>query len=159
MDRSELLNHVREARTKLDGAIGRFGKNQLTEPILPNAWSVKDVIAHIGFWEGRVAWLYEILVAGNEPEETFTAETVDALNAKVFSDNQLLPLGIVQLNEKEAYEAILILIENAPEADLFDPGRFAWSRGEPFYRWIAVNTYEHYNDHLPDLLAAEKGGP
>jgi hypothetical protein len=63
-------------------------------------------------------------------------------------------LGIVQINEKEAYEAILAIVENAPDADLFDPDRFPWCRGEPFYRWIAVNTNEHYNDHLPDLLAA-----
>jgi hypothetical protein len=157
MDRIELMYQVRETRNQLDKAIGRFAKDQLTEPILPNAWSVKDVIAHIGFWEGRVSWLYDILVAGDEPEGTFTAETVDALNAEVFEEHQLLPLGIVQLNEKEAYEAILAIINNAPEADLFEPGRFPWSQGEPFYRWIAVNTYEHYNDHLSDLLAAEFG--
>jgi hypothetical protein len=154
MDRIELINQVREARNQLDKAIGRFAKNQLTEPILPNAWSAKDVIAHIGFWEGRVSWLYEILVAGDVPEETFTAETIDALNAEVFEERQLVTLGIVQINEKEAYEAILAIVENAPDADLFDPDRFPWCRGEPFYRWIAVNTYEHYNDHLPDLLGA-----
>ena len=51
----------------------------------------------------------------------------------------------------EYYEALLAIAKTAPEEDLFDPQRFAWTEGEPFYNWIAVNTYDHYADHIPDL--------
>jgi hypothetical protein len=154
MDREELLKRIADARRDLEQAIGRFAPGQLTEPLLPNAWSVKDVLGHIGFWEARMVSLYSILHAGNIPDDVISEESVDELNEHVHQENQWLPLGIVQLNEKDAYQAILSIAESAPEADLFDPNRFAWTEGDPFYRFIAVNTYEHYKDHIPDLRAA-----
>lgn len=154
MDREELLQRIRASRSELEAEIGHFDKHRLTEPILPNGWSVKDVMAHIGFWERRIATLYEILTAGEVPQDTVDNETVDGLNARVHQENQMVPLGIAQINEKDAYQAILAVAENAPETDLFDSQRFPWTQGTPFYQFIVENTYEHYDDHLPDLRAA-----
>jgi hypothetical protein len=154
MDRNELLSRIRESRSELEGVIARFDKHQMTEHLLANGWSVKDVIAHIGFWEGRIAGLYEILKAGEIPKGEVDLDTVDGLNARVYEENQLLPLGIVQVNEQEAYQAILAVAENAPDDDLFVPERFPWTQGTPFSQFIVENTYEHYDDHLPDLRAA-----
>lgn len=152
MDRTELLSHMRDGRAELENALKPFNKHDLAEPLLPNGWSIKDMIAHFGFWERRMVTLYDILSRGEKPEDLISDETLDELNARVYEDNQLLPLGIVQVNELEAYEALLAIAETAPEEDLFDPQRFAWTEGEPFYNWIAVNTYDHYADHTPDLL-------
>jgi hypothetical protein len=154
MDRNELLQRIRDSRSELETEIARFDRSTLTDPVLPNGWSVKDVIAHIGFWERRIATLYEILTAGDVPQDTVDSETVDGLNARVHKENQMLPLGIVQVNEKDAYQAILAVAGNAPETDLFDPQCFPWTQGTPFYQYIVENTYEHYDDHLPDLRAA-----
>ncbi|WP_374688191.1 ClbS/DfsB family four-helix bundle protein, partial [Promineifilum sp.] len=145
---------IRDGRAEFESALALFEKDKLTTPLLPNAWSAKDVIAHVGFWERRIVTLYEVLAAGDVPEGEVSVESVDALNARVYQENELLPLGIAQLNEREAYQALLAVAETAPEEDLFEPQRFPWTEGEAFYRWIAVNTYEHYADHVPDLLAA-----
>ncbi len=151
MDRTELLSHIRDGRAELESALKSLNKHDLTEPLLENGWSIKDVIAHFGFWERRMVTLYEILASGEKPEDLISDDTLDKLNAHVYEDNELIPLGIVQVNELEAYEALLAIAETAPEEDLFDPQRFAWTEGEPFYNWIAVNTYGHYADHMPDL--------
>lgn len=154
MDRYELLTRIREGRAELEEVLHRFERHDLTAPFLANGWSIRDIIAHIGFWERRMVTLYDILSAGSVPQDSIGEETLDQLNARVYEENQLLPVGIVQMNEAEAYRALLAIAETAPEADLFDPQRFPWTEGEPFYHWIAVNTYEHYADHLPDLRAA-----
>jgi len=151
MDRTELLSHMHDCRAELENALKPLNKHDLSEPLLPNGWSIKDIIAHFGFWERRMVTLYEILTSGEKPEDLISDDTLDELNARVYEDNQLLPLGIVQVNELEAYEALLAIAKTAPEEDLFDPQRFAWTEGEPFYNWIAVNTYDHYADHIPDL--------
>lgn len=152
MDRKELVDRIRNARVELEDVLARFDRRDLTEPSLSNGWSVKDILAHIGFWERRIATLYGILSKGELPQDTIGAGGLDELNARVFADNQLLPLGIVQLNEQEAYNDLLKIAETAPENDLFDSQRFDWTQGEPFYNWIVENTYAHYADHLPDLL-------
>ncbi len=154
MDRSELLNRIKAGRAEFDAAVNLFDKHDLAKPLLENGWSVKDVLAHICFWEKRIVSLYETLAAGDEPKDTVGAKSLDELNTHVYEENQLLPLGIVQVNEREAYLELLNVAETAPEADLFDPDRFAWCEGQPFYNWIAENTYLHYADHLPNLLAA-----
>lgn len=153
MNRSELLTSIYEGRAELEEALGRFERHDLTRALLPNGWSIRDVIAHIGFWERRMVVLYDILGAGQTPQDAIGEESLDQLNARVYEENHLLPVGIVQINEAEAYRALLGIAETAPEIDLFDPHRFPWTEGEPFYRWIATNTYEHYADHVPDLRA------
>lgn len=152
MDRKELLNNIRDGRRELQNALNQFDKRQLSEPLLANGWSIKDLIAHIGFWENRMVKLYNILQNGDVPEDPIDSLDLDELNARVYDDNQLVPLGIVQINELEAYEKLLDIAETAPEDDLFDPHRFAWTEGEPFYNWIEANTYGHYADHIPELM-------
>ncbi len=154
MNRAELLNQIRDGRAAFEAALALFDEDELTNTVLLNGWSVKDVIAHVGFWERRIATLYDILSAGNVPQDTVTSETIDELNARILEENQTLPLGIARLNEEEAYQALVSVAENAPEDDLFDEQRFAWTEGQPFHRFIAANTYEHYADHVPDLLSA-----
>lgn len=155
MDRTELLVRIRDGRAELEAALARFDRRELTEPLLPNGWSVKDATAHIGFWEQRIATLYELLSDGRVPQDAVGEESLDSLNGRVYEENRLLRVEIVQTNEREAYRAILAVAETAPEGDLFDPLRFAWTEGEPFYNWIVINTYGHYEDHIADLLAAK----
>lgn len=154
MDRNELLGRIRDGRAELESALALFDKRDLTEPLLDSGWSIKDIIAHIGFWEQRMVNLYDILSAGDVPQDAIDGETLDELNARVFNENRLLPLGIVQVNELTAFRMLVNIAETAPDEDLFDPGRFAWCEGEPFRNWIATNTWEHYADHVPDLRAA-----
>lgn len=154
MDRMELLTRIRHGRVELESALVRFDSDDMTRLSLPNGWSIKDVIAHIGFWEQRIATLYEILSGGSVPRNTVVEESLDSLNERVYKENRSLPVDTVQANEAEAYLAILAVAETSPEEDLFDPRRFSWTEGEPFYNWIVVNTYGHYSDHIPDLLAA-----
>ena len=64
-----------------------------------------------------------------------------------------LLFGAVVFALAAVFAAGSAVAQNAPEDDLFDPGRFPWTDGQPFYRFIAENTYEHYADHVPDLRA------
>ena len=153
MNRADLLTNIDNGRAELEAALAAIDRNRLTEPLMPNGWSVKDVIGHIGFWEGRIAKLYDILLRGEEPVDTVTNETVDALNLRIHAENQMIPLGIMELNEQEAYRALRRVAETASDPDLFDPHRFDWTQGTPFYQFIVENTYGHYDDHLVDLRA------
>ena len=153
MDRTELVSQVRAGRAELEAAMAHFDRHDLNAPLLPNGWSIKDVIAHLGAWERRMVTLFDILRSGDAPQDTVQGDGVDQFNARAHEESQLLPLGIVQINELEAYQALVHIAETAPEEDLFDPQRFAWTEGDPFYRFILVNTSEHYADHIPDLVA------
>ena len=148
MNQAELLAHIRSGRAQFESALAQFSDDQLLAPDLHGGWSIKDLIAHIGFWEQHTTMRFSALLRSvNPPDETLT---LDELNAQVYAQNQHKPLAEVRLEEQAAYAQLLLLVENALDDDLFDPQRFAWTQGRPFAEWIEGNTYGHYEEHQAD---------
>jgi hypothetical protein len=116
-------------------------------------WSVKDLLSHLGFWEGRVVERYESLLRGIQPHPEDAGMDFDALNTRNHAKTHDLPLETVVQSERAAYQSLLSLVEKAPDDDLFNPSRFGWTNGAPFVDWIIGNTYGHIDEHLTDLLA------
>jgi hypothetical protein len=153
MNRAELLEQIHAGRKQLEDALAQFGDAEMLVAALPSGWTIKDMLAHLGWWERRIVSAYATLARGEMPDPESDAVPVDDLNARVFAQNHNRPLAEVRRDEGEAYGAILALAENAPEDDLFNPNRFAWTAGRAFVEWIGDNTYGHYDEHLPDLRA------
>lgn len=156
MTKAELLQRVREGRARLEAAMAEVPTGRLSEPILDNEWSFKDLMAHIGFWERRAHQLLSTLQRGETPTPLKEA-SIDDLNARVFLENQVYTLDEVLRDEREAYTDLLALVERSDDADLFDPYRFPWTNGRPFADWIEGNTYGHYEEHLEQLAASREG--
>jgi hypothetical protein len=127
----------------------------MIEPILDAGWSVKDLLAHIGWWEHRIVTTYHTLLRNDIPDPALDAMLVDELNHRVYLENATRSLREVQLDERRAYDRLVSLAETAPEVDLFEPHRFAWTEGQPFVAWIIGNTYEHYEHHLICLYSVQ----
>jgi hypothetical protein len=148
MDRVELLNKIRAGRELIDAAVARFPQDQITEPALMGGWAVKDVLAHLGWWEMRAADIYGALSRGSSPRVVIAADEIDKVNARVINEYRERSLEEVFAFEEQAYRILLTIAETAPTADLFNPHRFPWTGGQPFVSWIVWNTYEHYEEHL-----------
>ncbi len=149
MNRTELLTNIRSGRKQLEVALARFSEEQLLVPRLHGGWSIKDLIAHFGFWEGRIVTFYGQLLRG---EELAADEPpLDELNAQAYARHQSKSLDEVRREERTAYTQLLDIAVNASEDDLFNPQRFASTEGKPFAEWIENNTYGHYEEHSSDL--------
>jgi uncharacterized protein (TIGR03083 family) len=124
MNRNELLANMHHGREALERALAALPADRLEAPTLPGGWSVKDLLAHLGWWERRIANLYQILLRGDLPHPFEDAEPIDQLNARVYAEHHNQPLPQVRDDEQAAYAALLAVAETAPEPDLFDPQRF-----------------------------------
>ena len=151
MNRAELLEQIRAGRQQLDSTLGRDSDDQMLLPALPGHWSVKDLLAHFGWWEQRIVDLYSILQRGEVPASNELS--LDDLNARIFAEHHDQTLPQVRRVESTAFQAILSVAATAPEDDLFNPNRFAWTGGRPFAELIGDNTYGHYEEHANDLQA------
>ena len=149
MNKAELLANIRSGREQLEAALARWSDEQMLTPILHGDWSIKDLIAHFGFWEGRVVTLYGQLMRAEEPAADEPA--LDELNAQAYAQHQAQTLDEVRREERAAYSELLAIAANALEDDLFNPQRFAWTEGRPFASWIENNTYGHYEEHRADF--------
>ncbi|HCE17905.1 MAG TPA: hypothetical protein DEQ80_08610 [Anaerolinea thermolimosa] len=149
MNRAQLLEKMDGGRADLKKLLEGLSEEEFLAPALSNGWSVKDLLAHFESWEVWAKALYLTLADGKTPEKI---ENVDETNARIFAENHDRPLREVLLAEEEAFRALRTLAETAPEVDLFDPLRFAWCGGQPFANYIAWNSYDHYVEHIPDLI-------
>ena len=154
MSQAELLSNIRSGRARFESALASFSDDQLLAPDLHGGWSIKDLIAHIGFWEQHTAMRFSALLRGVNPPDQ--ALTLDELNARVYAQNRDKLLAEVRLKEQAAYEQLLLLVENAMDDELFNPRRFVWTEGKPFAEWIENNTYGHYAEHQADLTTLKQ---
>jgi hypothetical protein len=148
VNKAELLANIRSGRKQLEVALARFSDEQLLAPRLPGGWSIKDLIAHFGFWEARIAAHYAQLLRGAEPPADELQ--LDELNAQAYEQHRAKSLDEVRREERAAYVQLLTVAVNAPENDLFNPQRFAWTRGRPLAELIENNTCGHYEEHQAD---------
>ncbi len=152
MNKAELLEQIRAERQILDVALAQVDGDHWTTPELPGQWSIKDLLAHLGWWERWIVDLYAALLRGEVPyARHLDQKAVDDLNAQALAKYRDQSLAEVRRQEEDAYRNLLSAVEKAPEGDLFDPERFAWLEGETLAEWIANNSYGHYAEHLVDV--------
>jgi hypothetical protein len=150
MSKQELTTKLLAARQQLESTLARIDEERMPLLILHGEWSVKDLIGHLGFWEASVVSLFNTLKAGKSPEPF---PELDVLNAQVLTDSRKQSLAEVRRQEKTAYQKVLALVQDATEAEMFDPRHFAWTEGRPFENFIYDNTIGHYEEHLPEVTA------
>lgn len=147
MNRTTLLSAIQAGRDRLDAALAALPDEAMLDRV-DDAWTRKDVLAHLEAWERRVVALLDSLRAGAQPSER--AET-DELNAGYYAANRDRALEDVRSGERQAYDGMLEAIGRATDEELFDGGHFAWTDGDPLAGWFRGNGDEHYDEHLEQL--------
>jgi hypothetical protein len=150
--KQNLQTLMREGREKLEQALGRLSEAQMQQDnAVYGTWQVKDLLAHLCWWEQRVGFILDELLSGR-PDPAYDTLNFDERNALVFKANHDRPLADVRAEEQQAYQKLVALVERASHDDMFNPQRFTWTKGQPFFEWIAGNSYGHYEEHLPAIL-------
>jgi hypothetical protein len=150
MTKTKILGLIRSERETLEAMLDQLSETQMTQPSVENAWSVKDILAHITDWEKRmVQWIEESL-QGKTPERPASGmawNDLDELNEQIYLANKNRPLNEVLADFHDSYQQSLKVIEALAEEDLLDPNRFEWREGNPLWPMVAANTWEHYREH------------
>lgn len=149
MERQELQKELRASRDELDALIADLPDEDFHEPGVMNGWTLKDVLAHLNRWEGELVTMLFELKGGKEPSraEIQGEENIDRLNAKWYEEDKNRKLDLVLNDFRGLRQQTLRRIEEFSEGELNQPDRFPALRGEPLWRWIAVDTYEHEAEH------------
>ena len=147
---AELLRRAKEERAALAQLWQSLDAAQMTRRPGPQAdWSVKDMIAHIVWWEGALCDLLPRIIAG---EDISFDGTVEEANASAFAQARDMPLSTVLENFERSWarlEAALAPLSDAQVNDVACCQIF----GKPLRHFIAANTFGNYADHLQDLKA------
>jgi hypothetical protein len=162
MTRAELLERMEAGRAGWERVLVRIAEPQLTAPLLANGWSVKDVVAHVMAYERWTAAQVRAAARGDEPttRELYGTDDIppgvdtldtDARNVALHAYYRDTPLAEVMAGSQHAFDALLAVVQETPEEQLADPGLSPWLGGVSWLRLVPQQSYEHYEQHLPEL--------
>jgi hypothetical protein len=151
MNQQELLTAVQDDWANWQNVLARVGEQRMTEPGASGAWSVKDIIAHITFFENEMVGLLQTRVlAGSD----LWALPQDERNRVIYEQNRSRALGDVLAESAQVHARMVRLLDGLSDADLLEAARFKEMPADWLpWRIIAENTFEHYRDHAAIVRA------
>ena len=140
MSRQRILKRLDQEWTAFLDAYGGLSDAELTEPGVTGAWSVRDIIAHVTWWEEEaLTHLPHILEGRRPPRYSVKYGGIDAFNALMTEKRKGLPLAEVLRQHDEVHDRLLSYVRAAP-AELY-------ATESPFRRRLKWDTYHHYPIH------------
>lgn len=111
------------------------------------AWSVKDLLAHLDAWHELVLAWEEVGSAGGTPEMPASGHTwaqTPALNQTIFERSQHDSWHDVAKRLRGSFDRVRAVIESYSEEDLFTKKRFAWTRSTSVGSYFVSASSSHY---------------
>jgi hypothetical protein len=153
--KGDLLDGMYAGHQELYAVLARIPEERMNEIALYNNWSIKDFIAHIGWWQNSAA---ERMAAARRGETPQTFHDEDMVNHEILTRYRSTPLDEVLAMEAEGFAALEQLVQSInDEGELFDGGRYPATDGRPLANDAAGNTFGHYAMHLDDVRAWMRG--
>src|SRR5512138_602072 len=146
----DVIALIRETSTRMELLLAQLSVAQINQPGAVGVWSVKDVLAHIAFWERYGADIIRDALRGETPVLA-ADDATERSNASVVAQYYQRPLSAVIADWQAAREDLLDRIADLTEQDLNDPDRFAWSGGRTLLDRIAGNSYDHEQEHIEQI--------
>lgn len=152
MAKPDLLARIRKDRAAIAALWQNLTEAQMTHRPGPQSdWSVKDLVAHLSFWEQLMIETISRLKQDLAPQSLASDELVDALNAETFKCNEHRPLAEVLAEFDSQLAQVEAAIEPLTEDEINNAGHFARRDDSPLLYHIIGNTFGHYEDHKHDL--------
>ncbi len=146
MNRQQLLKQLDKKWTGFTESYAGLSDSQMTESGVTGNWSVKDIIAHVTWWEEEALKHLPLINKGGRPPR-YSAEYggIDAFNALMTEKKRGLSLSDVLWQRDETHRRLVAYIQSAPEEQ--------FTRDTRFRRRLRLDTYNHYPRHAKAILA------
>ena len=140
MNRSQFLTRLDKAWQDFLESYTGLSETEMMEPGVTDHWSVKDIIAHVTWWEQEsLAHLPHILAGGVPPRYSVTYGGIDAFNAQKTRQTSSSSLSEVLLQQDETHRRLIDFIQSVPDIH--------FARETRFRRRLRADTYGHYPEH------------
>ena len=104
-------------------------------------WSVKDVVAHVGTWDGEALKALPLIMQSQRPPRY---GGVDNFNARQYEANARLSLPEARAALATTHQRLLDFLATVPES---------WFAGETRFRHrLRLDTWAHYPEHTQAIL-------
>lgn len=144
----ELIERIeREHRAFVELADSIPARRRREAGVWGEDWTVADLYAHLAEWHRMLLrWMADER-AGREPQlpaPGFKWNQTPALNREIQRRFARRSAAKLAAEFEATYSEALALVRGLSEAELLEPGRFAWTGKSPLASYVAPNTCSHY---------------
>jgi hypothetical protein len=140
MNTKQVLERLDTAWMDFEGAYAGLSESEMQAPGVIKQWSVRDVIAHVSWWEEEaLKHLPDVREGRRPPRYSVTYGGIDAFNALMTEQWRTLSLAEVLRKHSEVHRRLREYVRSVPD-ELF-------ARETRFRRRLRLDTYGHYPKH------------
>ena len=146
MTKRELLALMHATRHELEALLAQLTPAQLSQPGVAGDWSVKDMLAHIAWYQAEeVEFFGETGVAASP----LWATPQDARNELLLAQNRERTLDDILAEFRRAFARFCRVVGGLSDAELNQLGRFPDTSADRLpWQAIAIHSYEHDREHI-----------
>jgi hypothetical protein len=130
------VERVEASWTELLAAIDGLNETQMSEPGVTGEWSVKDLLGHVAYWEGRAIGIVERRLNG-EPDPAGGSD-FEIVNQQVHAERADWSVAQMMDEFHGTHERFMAALRQYPQIALDD---------------IDGNTFGHFDEHTAEIRA------
>jgi hypothetical protein len=146
MNKGQLLKKLEQAWASFTESYAGLSAEQMVEPGVTGDWSVKDILAHVSWWEEEALKYLPLILQGKRPPRySVLYGGIDAFNAQMTELKRDIYLVEVQRQLEGTHARLTDYVRSAPEEQFVTE--------TPFRRRLRLDTYSHYPIHTAAIRA------
>ncbi|HWE64466.1 MAG TPA: DinB family protein [Chloroflexota bacterium] len=154
MSAARLVAILRRERAQWDALLAMVGQERMDLPGVEGEWSVKQIVAHLTWYEGVVVeGARQLLSTGTFIRTGLRALSLDERNAILAAQSQSRPVRDVLAESEQVFGQLLAVVAGCPDEILNDPRRLGLPEDVVPWTLVANNSYAHYQEHAPAIRA------
>ncbi len=146
--KKQLLEQADTNYTKLQAELDLIPQDDMLDSGVVDAWSVKDVLAHLYEWQQMMSSWYEIGKAGDDPQTPspdYTWQQIPDLNQQIYETYRDIALDDIVAKFEASHLAMMALIEGIDNEELFTPKIYKWTKSTTLGSYLTSATSSHYD--------------
>jgi len=149
VEKDAFVEKVRAAWSSWEDLVSQVPRAEMELPGFYEERSLKDVIAHISWYEWQMVGILEARRFAGSP---LWEKTLEERNVAIHEENKNLRLEDVLSDSGRIHTRLVELLDELSDEDLNDAGAFPGMPSD-WAPWdvIASNTYEHYDGHAESV--------
>lgn len=158
--KQQMIDDLTLVYQQWENLIAGLGDERVKLQVVPSQWTIKDLVAHLWFWQQASVARMEAALQDKPPDypewwEIFgpdPEEDVDRTNAWNYEHSRDKPWAQVYGDWKTQFLHYLDLLKQVPEEDLLATGKYNWM-GK--YRLVdsSLGSWDHHREHYDFLIA------
>lgn len=154
MTAGRLAEILREERARWHAVLAAVGPDRLDVPGVEGTWSVKQIVAHLIWYEGVIVEGAQTIMRGDPfVREGLRALSMDARNALLAEESRTRPAPAILAESERVFGQLLAVIAACPDDLLNDPRRLGLPEDVAPWLLVANNSYAHYHEHAQAIRA------